>query len=88
MEQRRAEMGEESRRRITTPLRRKGKPMEQSDLQVKTEAFQRAELEKLLAQCTEKQRALFHRIYPRGVPAKSLIAAYDVCLRTILKTAA
>lgn len=58
--------------------------MEQ-DLKTKTEAFQRAELEKLLAQCTDEQRALFSRIYPRGVPAKSLEQAYSLCLRTVSK---
>lgn len=56
------------------------------NLRTKTEAFQRAELAKLLARCTDEQRALFHKIYPRGVPAKSLEAAYDVCLRTVLKS--
>lgn len=59
--------------------------MEQLDLREKTEEFQRAELATLLAQLTNQQRALFNRIYPKGVPAKSLVAAYDLCVRTILK---
>lgn len=56
-----------------------------SDLRTKTEAFQRAELETLLAQCTDEQKALFNKVYPDGVPAKSLEQAYNLCLRTVSK---
>lgn len=50
------------------------------------EDFLRGLLAEKLAQCTEKQRALFHeRIYPLGVYADKLEDAIDLCDRTIKK---
>ncbi len=45
--------------------------------------FARSLLEARLAQITEDQRTFFNRIYPKGVPAKALISAIDLCDRTI-----
>jgi hypothetical protein len=49
------------------------------------EAFARQLLAERLAQCTEPQRALFSRCYPKGLPAGSLETAIDLCTRTIAK---
>lgn len=48
------------------------------------EDFLRGLLTEKLALCTEKQRALFHdKVYPKGVPAKHLEDAIDLCDRTL-----
>lgn len=54
-----------------------------TDLQTKTEEFQRSELDALLVQCTADQQALFRKIYPNGIPADKLEAAYALCERTV-----
>lgn len=42
-----------------------------------------------LAECTEKQRAMFHercyppKHFPKGIPAERLVEAIDLVLRTI-----
>ena len=52
------------------------------------EAFKRRLLAEKLALCTEPQRALFARCYPKGVPSDSLESAIDLCDRTIKKNEA
>lgn len=49
------------------------------------EGFLRGLLSQRLAQCTEKQRALFDTVYPGGVPDAKLEDAIDLCDRTIQK---
>lgn len=52
------------------------------------EETRRGVLADLLAQCTDEQRALFGRIYPRGVPKCMIDSAIDLCERTIKKNQA
>ena len=49
------------------------------------EVYARELLRQRLSQVTQKQAALFHRIFPGTVPANKLIAAIDLCDRTIAK---
>jgi hypothetical protein len=41
-----------------------------------------------LTECTEKQRAFFHRIYGERIPASKLPDAWDLVQRTIRKNEA
>lgn len=52
------------------------------------EAFKRKLLSERLALITAPQRALFERLYPKGVPGAALESAIDLCDRTIKKNAA
>lgn len=52
------------------------------------EVFKRTLLRERLAQCSEAQQALFHRLYPKGVPEDNLVSAIDLCDRTIKKNMA
>lgn len=52
------------------------------------EKFKRGLLAARLAQCTQKQRDFFDKVYPKGVPEASLVSAIDLCDRTIAKNAA
>lgn len=57
-----------------------------AELERRTLAFQRGEVEKLLSQCTPKQQAFFGKLYPGGVNSLSgdkLLNAYDQCARTV-----
>jgi hypothetical protein len=47
------------------------------------EEFKRSLLNERLSQCTEKQRELFGRLYPNGVPDDKLEDAINLCNRTI-----
>ena len=47
--------------------------------------FKRTLLEDRLSQCTEKQKSFFKKIFPDGVPESRLMAAIDLCDRTIRK---
>jgi len=49
------------------------------------EDHKRKMLEDRLSQCTDSQRAFFHRIYSKGVPEEKLMSAIDLCDRTIKK---
>ena len=49
------------------------------------EDFKRRLLADRLGQCTEKQQAFFHKVYPNGVSAGRLENAIDLCERTIRK---
>lgn len=49
------------------------------------EQFKRTLLKERLSQCTEKQVAFFNKIFFDGVPKSKLIAAIDLCDRTIRK---
>lgn len=48
-----------------------------------TEEFQREQLESLLEECTEDQRATFDKCYPHGVKKDDLIGALNLVIRTI-----
>lgn len=47
------------------------------------EALTRNLLAEKLALCTEPQRAVFARCYPKGVPSSALESAIDLCDRTL-----
>ena len=53
-----------------------------------SEAFKREQLAAQLAKCSQKQRELFARLYPDGVPSDKLNSAYDLVERTIKKNLA
>ena len=55
------------------------------NVKAEIEQFTRNLLEERLTQCTEPQREMFNRIYPKGVPANHLESAVDLCDRTIKK---
>ena len=50
--------------------------------------FLRSSIKDALAQCTERQQAFFHKIYPKGVNGiadSNLQTALELCERTIAK---
>jgi hypothetical protein len=49
------------------------------------EDMRRMVLADMISLCTQKQRDLFHKAYPEGVPAECLDSAIDLCERTIQK---
>lgn len=54
----------------------------------KVTSFKRQLLADALEQCSDKQRALFRRLYPEPIPDDKLIQAIDLCERTIKKNLA
>ena len=56
-------------------------------IQTEVEQFKRDKLAERLQRCTEEQRAFFARIFPGTVPKSKLIAAIDLCDRTLRKNA-
>lgn len=59
-----------------------------NEFRQKTEELQRALIAEKLAQCTQQQQALFHRLYPEGIPTSLLENAFNLCDRTVKKNQA
>ena len=59
--------------------------MREGDMEKEVKAFRREQLDKLLSQCSEKEQAFFHRIFPNGVPEDKLQNAMRLVERTVIK---
>ncbi|MCK4498919.1 hypothetical protein KAU11_00305 [Candidatus Babeliales bacterium] len=59
--------------------------MKEGETAEKILAFERAELQNLLNQCTKKQQMFFKRIFPKGVQEEQLSDAIKLCERTLIR---
>jgi hypothetical protein len=57
--------------------------MVKRDINAEANAFKRREIDAALLLVTDKERAFFHKIFPRGVPDADLTGAFNLIQRTI-----